>query len=109
MIPGKQYSPDQLLWAVWSRKWLILVSFVLITTASIVVAGRMRDRYRAEALIVTTQQSVSEEFVRATITPRTQIRDRLPTISQQILSRSRLEPVIRDLNLYAEMREMAPM
>jgi polysaccharide chain length determinant protein (PEP-CTERM system associated) len=109
MIPGKQYSPEELVRAVWSRKRLILVSFLLVTTATIVVAGRMRDRYRAEALIVTTPQSVSQEFVRATITPRTQIRDRLPTISQQILSRSRLEPVIRDLNLYPGMREMAPM
>jgi polysaccharide chain length determinant protein (PEP-CTERM system associated) len=109
VIPGKQYSPDEILRAVWSRKWLVLASFILITTATIVVAGRIRDRYRAEALIVTTPQSVSQEFVRATITPRTQIRDRLPTISQQILSRSRLEPVIRDLNLYPGMREMAPM
>jgi polysaccharide chain length determinant protein (PEP-CTERM system associated) len=109
MIPGKQYSPDELVWAVWRRKGLILASFLLITTATIVVAGTLRDRYRAEALIVTTPQSVSQEFVRATITPRTQIRDRLPTISQQILSRSRLEPVIRDLNLYADLRRIAPM
>src|SRR5947199_10436787 len=109
MIPGKQYSPDDLLQAVWGRKWLILVSFVLVTTATIVVAGRLRDRYRAEALIVTAPQSVSQEFVRATITPRTQIRDRLPRISQQILSRARLEPVIRELDLYAAMRQTAPM
>ena len=109
MIPGKQYTPDELLRILWRRKWLILASFVLVTTATIFVAGRMRDRYRAEALIVTIGQGVSPEFVRATVTPRTQIRDRMPTISQQILSRSRLEPVIRDLNLYAQMRQIAPM
>ena len=109
MIPGKQYTPDELLRTLWRGKWLVLVSFLLVTTATIVVAGRMRDRYRAEALIVTIGQGVSPEFVRATVTPRTQIRDRMPTISQQILSRSRLEPVIRDLNLYAQMRQIAPM
>jgi len=109
VIPGKQYSPDEILRVVWSRRALILVSFLLVTTATIVFAGRLHDRYRAEALIVTTPQSVSQEFVRATITPRSQIRDRLPTISQQILSRAQLEPVIRDLNLYAALREIAPM
>jgi polysaccharide chain length determinant protein (PEP-CTERM system associated) len=109
MIPGKQYTPDEILRILWRGKWLILVTFLLVTTAAIVVASRIRDRYRAEALIVTIGQGVSPEFVRATVTPRTQIRDRMPTISQQILSRSRLEPVIRDLNLYAQMRQIAPM
>jgi len=109
VIPGKQFTSDDLLHAAWRRKWLILVSFVLVTTATIVVVGRMPDRYRAEALIVTAPQSVSQDFVRATITPRTQIRDRLPTINQQILSRASLEPIIRDLNLYADMRQTSPM
>ena len=52
---------------------------------------------------------MSQDFVRATITPRTPIHDRLPTINQQILSRASLEPIIRDLNLYPEMRRTSPM
>jgi polysaccharide chain length determinant protein (PEP-CTERM system associated) len=109
VIPGKQPTPEELLLAVWNRKWDVFVSFLVVTTATIVVAGRLPDRYRAEALIVTAPQSVSPDFVRATITARTQIRDRLPTISQQIKSRARLEPIIRDLDLYAVMRRTSPM
>jgi polysaccharide chain length determinant protein (PEP-CTERM system associated) len=109
VIPGKQYTPSDLLRAAWDRKWLVVLSFVIVTTVTIVVASRLPDQYRAEALIVTTPQSVSQEFVRATITPRTQLRDRLPTIKQQILSRSRLEPIINELNLYAEVRQTKPM
>jgi polysaccharide chain length determinant protein (PEP-CTERM system associated) len=109
VIPGKHYTPNDLLRAGWDRKWLIVVSFVIVTTVTIVVASRLPDRYRAEALIVTTPQSVSQEFVRATITPRTQLRDRLPTIKQQILSRARLEPIIDALDLYAAVRQTKPM
>jgi protein tyrosine kinase modulator len=109
VIPGKQYTSDEVLNALWRRKWLILVSFVLISTATIVVSSRMPDRYRADALIIAAPQSVSQDFVRATITPRTQIRDRLPTINQQILSRASLEPIIRDLNLYSVARQNSPM
>src|SRR5919197_2476298 len=109
MIPGKQYTLDDAVRALWRRKWLILVSSVVVTTATIVVAKKLPDRYRAEALIVTAPQSVSQEFVRATITPRTQIRDRLPTIKQEILSRARLEPIITELDLYADLRRTKPM
>jgi polysaccharide chain length determinant protein (PEP-CTERM system associated) len=109
VIPGKQYTPEEWLRAIWARKPLILVTFLTVTTTAVVVAGRLPDRYRAEALIVTAPQSVSPEFVRATITPRTQIRDRLPTISQQIKSRARLEPIIRELDLYAAVRRTQPM
>jgi polysaccharide chain length determinant protein (PEP-CTERM system associated) len=109
VIPGKQYTANDVLKIVWDHKWLILVSFVVVTTTTVVFASRLPNRYRAEALIVTTPQSVSQEFVRATITPRTQLRDRLPTIKQQILSRARLEPIINDLDLYADMRRTRPM
>jgi protein tyrosine kinase modulator len=109
VIPGKQYTADDVLRAVWTRLWLILATFSVVTAVTIVVASRLPDRYRAEALIVTVPQSVSQDYVRTTVTNRTSIKDRLPTISQQILSRARLEPIIRDLNLYSEMRRSAPM
>jgi polysaccharide chain length determinant protein (PEP-CTERM system associated) len=109
MVPGKQYTPEDWLQAMWRRKWIILLSFVLVTTATVVVASRLPDRYRAEALIVTKPESVSQDYVRTTVTTRTQIRDRLPTISQQIRSRARLEPIIREFDLYAAMRQTQPM
>jgi polysaccharide chain length determinant protein (PEP-CTERM system associated) len=109
MVPGKQYTAEDWLRAMWRRKWLILLSFVLVTTATVVVASRLPDRYRAEALIVTKPESVSQDYVRTTVTSRTQVRDRLPTISQQIRSRARLEPIIHEFDLYAQMRQTQPM
>src|SRR5262249_21619309 len=47
-------------------------------------------------------QRVPDSYVRSTITDT--IEDRLPSISEQILSRSRLERIIIDLDLYKSER-----
>jgi polysaccharide chain length determinant protein (PEP-CTERM system associated) len=107
VIPGRQYTPEDILRRAWARRWLILMPAVLAGTATVAVSSRMPDRYRAETLILVVPQSVPQEYVRATVT--SEIQDRLPTISQQILSRTRLERIINDFELYAAERQTRPM
>ena len=109
MIPGRTYSPGELAGMLWRRKWLILSSAAAVTSAAVVVSSRLPDRFRAETLILAAAQSVSKDYVRNTVASDSTIRDRLPSISQQILSRSRLERIIVDLDLYAQMRQVRPM
>ena len=52
-------------------------------------------------------QRVPESYVRATVTAR--IEDRLQSISQQIMSRPRLEQVIHDFDLYPTQRRTGVM
>ena len=47
-----------------------------------------------------TPQRVREDVVKGTI--RTPLADRIQTISQQIMSRTRFEAIVTDLNLYRE-------
>ena len=84
------------------------MTFLLVTTAAVIVASRRPYRYRAEALVLAEPRSVAAEYVRASVTTES-IAERLPTISQQILSYTRLEQIIRDLNLYADLRQARPM
>src|SRR5262249_12793809 len=65
------------------------------------------DRYRAETLILIVPQRVPESYVRSTVTSR--IEDRLQSIGQEILSRTRLEKIIQDFNLYAAERRAGIM
>ncbi|MGZ6203203.1 MAG: GumC family protein, partial [Thermodesulfobacteriota bacterium] len=51
--------------------------------------------------------TVPENYIRSTITDS--VVGRLSTISQEILSRTRLEKVIHEFNLYADIRNSAPM
>jgi polysaccharide chain length determinant protein (PEP-CTERM system associated) len=63
----------------------------------------LKDVYRSETLIMVVPQRVPESVVKSTQT--TTVADRLQAITQQILSRTRLERIIEDLNLYADARK----
>lgn len=103
MLPGKQYSPEEL-WRVLQRRfWILVVPIAVISATTAIVARKLPNFYRADALILVVPQRVPESYVRSTVTMR--IEDRLHSITQQILSRTRLEQVISDFNLYAEQRK----
>jgi polysaccharide chain length determinant protein (PEP-CTERM system associated) len=107
VIPGKKPTPEDLLRAAWRYRWLILVPFVVVSAATAVITRRIPDRYRADTLILVVPQRVPEAYVKSTVT--TKIEDRLQSISQQILSRTRLERIIQDFNLYVDERRTGIM
>ncbi len=107
MIPGKVYTPDDLLRAAWRHKWAILIPFVLVSLGTAGVAQYLPNRYRSETLILVVPARVPDSYVKATVTTR--IEERLQSISQQILSRTRLERIIQDFELYAEERRVGIM
>ena len=107
MLPGKKYTPEDILMILRRRYWLLLVPLAVISAASSVVARSLTDWYRSETLILVVPQRVPENYVRSTVTSR--IEDRLNSISQQILSRTRLERVIQDFDLYKEERRSGIM
>ena len=107
MVPGKKYTPEDFLDIARRRIWLIIIPFVLVSTATAIVAKRTPNLYRSETVILVVPQRIPESYVRSTITSR--IEDRLQSIGQQILSRTRLERIILDFDLYAGDRRTAPM
>ena len=107
MLPGKKYTPEDALRILWHHKWLVIVPFVIATAGATVLARRMPSIYRSETLIQVVPQRIPESYVRSTVTSR--IEDRLGGIQQLILSRSRLERIINDLDLYAEDRKVMVM
>src|SRR5688572_12577128 len=102
MLPGRKYTPVDFLMMAWKRKWLILTSVVVIGSATFIWSWNLPNRYRAEATVIIVPQRVPEDYVRPTVTAA--IDDRLNMISQQILSRTRLERIIQEFNLYQEER-----
>lgn len=102
MLPGKTLNPEDLLAIAWRRRWVLVFPPLLIAIASFAVSGILPKQYRSETLIRVVPQRVPESYVRSTV--RTRIEERLPSIGQQILSRTQLERVMLDLNLYPEER-----
>ena len=107
MIPGKVYTPEDIAFIAWRRKWWAILPAVLIATAAFLWIRTLPNQYMSDTLILVVPQQVPETYVRSTVTTR--IEDRLQTITQQILSRTRLERIIQDFNLYPELRKTAIM
>lgn len=89
------------------RKWYIIIPIVICMIGSFGVYKYLPKIYRATTLILVQPQKVPESYVRPTITES--VLSRLNTISQEILSRTRLEKVIEEFNLYPDLRKKAPM
>ena len=103
MIPGKTYKPEDVVEAGWRRRWFIVGPFVLIAAASVVVAALQPDRYRSEALLQIVPQQVPQDYVRSAVS--VPLDARLQAILQQILSRTQLERIVQEFNLYPEERK----
>jgi polysaccharide chain length determinant protein (PEP-CTERM system associated) len=89
--------------AAWSRrKWLGILVFALPFTATITAIMALPDLYQSTALVLVERQQVPEAFVRPTVTSQLEIR--LHTISQEILSRSRIEGLVARFGLYPDLR-----
>src|SRR5215471_4705046 len=107
MIPGKKYTYDDFLRIAWRRKWIIVIPFVLVAAGTYALVKRLPNKYRSQTTILVVPQRISEKVVITTVTGA--IGDRVRSISEQILSRSRLEKIIADFDLYPELRRRMPM
>jgi polysaccharide chain length determinant protein (PEP-CTERM system associated) len=87
------------------RIWYIVIPFVIVLAGACIYAFTSPKEYRASTLVLVTPQKVPEAFVRPTVTSK--IEDRLQSISQEIMSRTRLEQVISEFKLYSEAKSVS--
>jgi polysaccharide chain length determinant protein (PEP-CTERM system associated) len=107
MLTGKRYAPLDFAMMAWRRKWWLVVPAIVGGYAALVVSSRLVDQYQAEMLIQIVPQRVPESFVQSTVTMRTE--DRINALSQQVMSRTELERLITQMDLYPAERARLPM
>jgi polysaccharide chain length determinant protein (PEP-CTERM system associated) len=107
MLPGRSFTPEDIVGILWRRRWLLVVPLALGLATAPFVAKRIPAVYKSETLIMVIPQRVPDAYVKSTVTAT--VADRLPAISDEILSRSRLERIIGDIGLYPDLRARAPM
>jgi len=88
---------------LWKHKVHVLVSWAALSAVVIAVVMAWPATYRAETLILVDQQKIPEKFVSSTV--NAELQDRLATLSQEILSQTRLQKIIQTLNLYENERK----
>ena len=93
---------------MWTRRqWLAVVVFTLTLAGVTSIATFLPDIYRSTASVLVERHQVPETFVRSSVTG--ELETRLQTISQEILSRARLEDLITRFGLYPDLRDRVPV
>ncbi len=88
------------------RLWIAITLFSVVLTATICLVIFLPNVYTAGAFILIEGQQIPSQYVQSTVTSG--ITSRLHTISQQILSRSQLNNLIKQFNLYEGLRKRVP-
>ena len=78
------------------RIWLILTTVVILLAAGIALAHFVTPKYQSQTLILIEQQKIPEDYVKPVV--EQDLNSRLASMKEQILSRSRVEPIIEKFN-----------
>lgn len=89
------YDVKRILSRFW---WVLAVSVVVCTAGAITAALLLPKRYESQTVILVEQPTVPSEYVKPIITEN--LDRRLASMQEQILSRTRLEPIIENFHLY---------
>ncbi len=108
-MPEQQYNkpaerPDlHEYWALARRRyWYFLIPLFAGWIAIFTLSWLLPTVYRSGTLILVQQPRVPQQYVVPVVT--SDLQERLNSITQQILSRTRLEGIIKKLNLYSDER-----
>jgi polysaccharide chain length determinant protein (PEP-CTERM system associated) len=83
------------------RKGLIVSVFVVTSLLAAYLATVLPNIYESSALILVTPQRVPTSFVASTVT--VDLSERMRSITQEIMSRTQLEKIVQEFNLYLKM------
>lgn len=103
MIPGKKYKPEDFLAIAWRYRWVIVVPLVVSAIGAFVWSERLPNVYESESVVLIIPPQVTEKTQRGANNDTLQ--ERLNLLKQQILSRTRLERIIEEFNLYPQQRK----
>jgi protein tyrosine kinase modulator len=107
-IEFRQRTPSEYLKIIRRRKWLIILPIVAMTSAVVWVVRRLPDVYESVTLIVVKPSTLPTTVV-PTVTEDSLTRQ-LTSIAQVVTSRSSLEPLVKQYELYkTERLRGAPM
>jgi protein tyrosine kinase modulator len=92
------FDISQILASFYRKKGLIICVFIVVFLLTAYTAAILPNIYRSSSLILVSPQRVPSSFVTSTIT--TDLGERMQSIIQEILSRTQLEKIVREFDLY---------
>jgi polysaccharide chain length determinant protein (PEP-CTERM system associated) len=99
--PEKTMKLDEIIEIILRRRWYIIIPFCLVMIAGICSVFFLPKTYTSSTLILIQPQKMPEEFLRSLV--YADLDSRVNTISQQITSRTNLEKIIKQFNLFPKL------
>lgn len=107
MLPGKTLTIHDFFAMAKRHVWLLVVPPLVTFFAALVFSSRVPSLYQSDMLISIDPQRIPDSYVRPTVTLPMDLR--VDALTVQALSRTALEAIINDLNLYPKQRQTQPL
>jgi polysaccharide chain length determinant protein (PEP-CTERM system associated) len=107
MLGQRQMNMDDYLAILKRRFWIILIPAVLGPAMTFGLTFFLQERYTSGTLVLVEGQKIPESYVKSVVSD--ELNERLATMKEQILSRTRLQPIIEKFGLYAKDQGRLPM
>lgn len=84
------------------RWWIIVIPALILPIITYGISHFVQPRYVSQTLVLIEQQKVPDTYVKPVVTE--DLSARLASMKEQILSRSRLQPIIERFSLYGDTK-----
>ena len=99
-IKTESITPHYIFEIIVRRRWYIMVPLFCAAIVGIYLGITLPRIYEARTLILVEPQTVPSNYVKSVVT--VDIGSRISTISQQVMSRTNIQKIINDFNLFKE-------
>jgi polysaccharide chain length determinant protein (PEP-CTERM system associated) len=82
------------------HKWLLIIPAVVLSAAAYLVSMRIPNRYESTTSVLIEEQRVSDSIVKPIVQGDSS--QKLTTMKERILSRTRLQPIVERFNLFSD-------
>jgi polysaccharide chain length determinant protein (PEP-CTERM system associated) len=101
MVRNGQIAPEDAKRALRRYWWILPITIVGCGAIAMLLAMVLPKKYTSQTLILVQQPTVPSDIVKPVVTE--DLNHRLASMQEQILSRTRLEPIIEKFGLYPEV------
>jgi polysaccharide chain length determinant protein (PEP-CTERM system associated) len=101
MLGHRKLSTEDYLTILKKRAWIVILPAIVFAIVGAGLTLFVQPEYVSQTLVLIEQQKVPDSYVKSVVSE--DLNARLASMQEQILSRSRLQPIIERFNLYPTM------
>jgi len=107
MLGDRELNFEECVAILKRRAWWLVLPIVLVPILVYVGSLFVPDQYTSRALVLVEEQQVPDNFVKPLVNE--ELAQRLTTMQEQILSRTRLQPLIEQFHIFPSEMNSVPM